>query len=92
MREIAGVSEVVVEATGGADREPRLSAWVQPLATTALAAPDVRAELIRQLPPEAIPTHIVAVDRFPLLPGGKIEKWDCKPEEATFERFIPPKK
>jgi hypothetical protein len=22
------------------------------------------------------------------LPGGKIEKWDCKPEEATFERFI----
>jgi len=21
------------------------------------------------------------------LPGGKIEKWDCKPEEATFERF-----
>ena len=26
------------------------------------------------------------------LPGGKIEKWDCKPEEATFERFIPQKK
>lgn len=23
------------------------------------------------------------------LPGGKIEKWDCKPEEATFERFLP---
>jgi hypothetical protein len=23
------------------------------------------------------------------LPGGKIEKWDCKPEEATFERFNP---
>jgi hypothetical protein len=22
------------------------------------------------------------------LPGGKIETWDCKPEEATFERFI----
>ena len=21
------------------------------------------------------------------LPGGKIQKWDCKPEEATFERF-----
>jgi hypothetical protein len=21
------------------------------------------------------------------LPGGKIEKWGCKPEEATFERF-----
>ena len=26
------------------------------------------------------------------LPGGKIQKWDCKPEEATFERFIPSKK
>jgi hypothetical protein len=25
------------------------------------------------------------------LPGGKIEKWDCKPEEATFERYIPKK-
>ena len=25
------------------------------------------------------------------LPGGKIEKWDCKPEEATFERFVPNK-
>jgi hypothetical protein len=23
------------------------------------------------------------------LPGGKILKWDCKPEEATFERFLP---
>jgi len=22
-------------------------------------------------------------------PDGKIEKWDCKPEEATFERFLP---
>lgn len=22
------------------------------------------------------------------LPGGKIEKWGCKPEEATFERFL----
>ena len=21
------------------------------------------------------------------LPNGKIESWDCKPEEATFERF-----
>ena len=26
------------------------------------------------------------------LPGGKIMQWDCKPEQATFERFIPPKK
>src|SRR5262247_26938 len=26
------------------------------------------------------------------LPGGKIEEWDCKPEEATYERFIPKKK
>ena len=26
------------------------------------------------------------------LPGGKIEEWGCKPEEATFERFLPPKK
>jgi hypothetical protein len=23
------------------------------------------------------------------LPDGKIETWDCKPEEATFEKFIP---
>ena len=26
------------------------------------------------------------------LPGGKIMKWDCKPEEATFERFTKPQK
>ena len=26
------------------------------------------------------------------LPGGKIEKWGCKPEEATYEKFIPGKK
>ena len=25
------------------------------------------------------------------LPGGKIERWDCKPEQATFERFVPKK-
>jgi hypothetical protein len=26
------------------------------------------------------------------LPGGKIMEWNCKPEEATFERFTPPAK
>jgi len=26
------------------------------------------------------------------LPGGKIEEWGCKPEEATFERFLQDKK
>ena len=26
------------------------------------------------------------------LPGGKIMTWDCKPEEATYEKFIPAKK
>jgi hypothetical protein len=26
------------------------------------------------------------------LPGGKIEEWGCKPEEATFEQFVPAKK
>jgi hypothetical protein len=26
------------------------------------------------------------------LPGGKIMEWNCKPEEATFERYIPPAK
>ena len=25
---------------------------------------------------------------FLRLPGGKIMKWDCKPEEATYERFL----
>ena len=25
---------------------------------------------------------------FLRLPGGKILKWDCKPEEATYERFL----
>ena len=24
------------------------------------------------------------------LPSGKIEKWGCKPEEATYKKFIPP--
>jgi hypothetical protein len=24
------------------------------------------------------------------LPGGKIEEWGCKPEEATFEKFLTP--
>lgn len=27
---------------------------------------------------------------FMRLPGGKILKWDCKPEEATYERFLRP--
>jgi hypothetical protein len=26
------------------------------------------------------------------LPGGKIMSWNCKPEEATYEKFIPGKK
>jgi hypothetical protein len=30
---------------------------------------------------------LTAKDAYVKLPGGKIEKWDCKPEEATYERF-----
>jgi hypothetical protein len=26
------------------------------------------------------------------LPGGKIMEWNCKPEEATYEKFVKPKK
>ena len=35
---------------------------------------------------------LVVTFNYLRLPGGKIMKWDCKPEEATFERFVPQKK
>jgi hypothetical protein len=34
---------------------------------------------------------LVVTFNYLRLPGGKIEEWGCKPEEATFERFIPAK-
>jgi hypothetical protein len=34
---------------------------------------------------------LVVTFNYLRLPGGKIEEWGCRPEEATFERFIPAK-
>ena len=34
---------------------------------------------------------LVVTFNYLRLPGGKIEEWGCKPEEATFEQFIPGK-
>lgn len=35
---------------------------------------------------------LIVTFNYVRLPGGKIEEWGCKPEEATFEQFIPAKK
>jgi len=35
---------------------------------------------------------LVVTFRYLRLPGGKIEEWGCKPEEATFEQFVPDRK
>jgi hypothetical protein len=38
--------------------------------------------------PEYYVQPLVVNYSFLRLPGGKILKWDCKPEEATYERFL----
>jgi hypothetical protein len=35
---------------------------------------------------------LVVTFNYLRLPGGRIEEWGCRPEEATFEQFIPGKK
>ncbi len=42
--------------------------------------------------PVYLAAPLVVTFNYVRLPGGKIEKWDCKPEEATYKRFGSDKK
>jgi acyl-coenzyme A synthetase/AMP-(fatty) acid ligase/thioesterase domain-containing protein len=73
LREIAGVGDVVVDA-GPAGGEPRISAWVEPLADAQPDARALREALARRLPREAVPAELTVVARFPTLAGGKVDR------------------
>ncbi|MFF2082050.1 amino acid adenylation domain-containing protein [Kitasatospora sp. NPDC058162] len=69
LRAHPAVAEAVVEADGDA-----LTAYITPTAPGAdLPLPELRGYCARWLPPQAVPV-LVALDRFPVTSGGKVDR------------------
>jgi amino acid adenylation domain-containing protein len=88
----AGVSDaIVVLHDGAAGQEPCLVGYV--VAPPNASTSDMRTELAERLPSYMIPSHIVALDSFPIASSGKIDRNALPPpnrEEARLVAFRAP--
>ncbi|MGW2223756.1 non-ribosomal peptide synthetase, partial [Nonomuraea sp. NPDC001684] len=70
LRALPQVAEAVVLPVGEG-KARQLAAWVTPATVQAAA---VRSALRERLPDYMVPAHVVALDRLPLNPNGKIDR------------------
>ncbi len=67
-----GVAEAVVAVRGDGPGEPRLVAWYT--AQSGVTAEELRGHLRGSLPEYMVPSALVALDRLPLTPTGKVDR------------------
>ncbi|MEV0378542.1 amino acid adenylation domain-containing protein [Nonomuraea sp. NPDC050643] len=83
LRALLQVAEAVVLPVGEG-KARQLAAWVTPAGVEATA---VRSALRERLPDYMVPAHIVALDRLPLNPNGKVDRAalpEPQPEQAEY--------
>ncbi|MEV0198035.1 amino acid adenylation domain-containing protein [Nonomuraea sp. NPDC050691] len=86
LRALPQVAEAVVLPVGEG-KARQLAAWVTP---STVDTPAVRAALRERLPDYMVPAHIVALDRLPLNPNGKIDRAALPEPKAEVSAFVPP--
>jgi amino acid adenylation domain-containing protein len=69
-----GVREAIAVAREGARGERRLVAYVLPAGTGGLDAGELSTFLRHRLPVYMVPAHVIAVERWPLTPNGKVDR------------------
>src|SRR5690606_22661856 len=82
VQEVPGVREAVLVAREDRPGDARLVAYY---ATDGAATEEsIRAHLEASLPPFMVPSHIVAIERFPLTPNAKVDRNALpKPEDVA---------
>jgi len=74
LQEYAGVELCVVAVREDTPREKRLVGYVVAKAGISIDPSEVREHLRTKLPEYMVPAAIVALDRFPLTPNGKVDR------------------
>jgi len=89
------VAQAVVSLWDGREDDRRLVAYVIPTADDAAAVDGsrVREQLRERLPEYMLPSHVVALDSFPLTLNGKVDRKALPGPlaDAPATRFIPPR-
>ncbi|NUP00277.1 MAG: amino acid adenylation domain-containing protein, partial [Nonomuraea sp.] len=86
LRALPQVAEAVVLPVGEG-KARQLAAWVTPATVEAAA---VRSALRERLPDYMVPAHVVALDRLPLNPNGKIDRAALPEPVAEQAAYAPP--
>ncbi|MFI9593836.1 amino acid adenylation domain-containing protein [Nonomuraea sp. NPDC052265] len=86
LRALPQVAEAVVLPVGEG-KARQLAAWVTPATVEAAA---VRSALRERLPDYMVPAHVVALDRLPLNPNGKIDRAALPEPVAEQAAYTPP--
>jgi amino acid adenylation domain-containing protein len=81
VKALPGLADAVVVAHGDTAESRRLIAYV--LGENVVPA-DVRARLARTLPEYAVPSVVIALDRFPVTPSGKVDRRALARREVAF--------
>jgi non-ribosomal peptide synthetase component F len=68
------VAQAVVAVVQPAPGDRRLVAYLVPQPRTRLNLIDIRRFLVRELPPQFVPSAFVPLDRLPLSPNGKVDR------------------
>ncbi|MDP2625480.1 MAG: amino acid adenylation domain-containing protein, partial [Candidatus Rokubacteria bacterium] len=89
------VREAVVLAREDVPGDTRLVAYVVAASTSSIAPATLRRFLEATLPGHMVPPHIVALDRLPLLPNGKVDRRALPPPDeealAADRSFVAPR-
>ncbi|MFI7703440.1 amino acid adenylation domain-containing protein [Nonomuraea sp. NPDC049480] len=90
LRALPQVAEAVVLPVGEG-KARQLAAWVTPAAVEAtVEAAAVRSALRERLPDYMVPAHIVALDRLPLNPNGKVDRAALPEPQVEQAEYVPP--
>ncbi len=81
--ELESIREVVVVPQKGPSGENRLIAYVVPAVNPAPTVSSLRKTLAAKLPDHMIPASYVFMDRFPLLPFGKVNRRALPPADNS---------
>jgi fengycin family lipopeptide synthetase D len=83
LAEHPSVNQAVVTARDDGPDGPRLVAYVLPSTAAAPTARELRGRLMRTLPAYMIPAAFVALDAFPQLPSGKVDRRNLPAPETV---------
>lgn len=83
MRKIAGVKDAVVKGFTSPQGSQYLCGYYTTKPQSEVTLEEIRGDLMKKLPPYMVPLYIMKVDKFELLPTGKVNRKALLPPDIT---------